>query len=245
MGHISAVGISKSFGGRSVLSGAHLEVRAGEAVGIGGANGSGKTTLLRICAGLLDPDDGETPADTCRAPAVGSDHGPVPADRPTRVIGGSGDLPSDRGPLRSDRPTNGGDGNRPAVLVGTPLGLAIGVLLPREMEAMLVLIGVGAISNVMPPEMVSAQVAPLWAPVRLLMTAMDGDGNGYGGPVIHGLVAAGLLIAITWLTWRSRVRVRTSTVSGGQLTRLSSGGTGIPAERKARRALEPGGLEER
>ncbi|HEX6299769.1 MAG TPA: ATP-binding cassette domain-containing protein [Acidimicrobiia bacterium] len=58
-GHVSAVRISKSFGGRSVLAGASLEASAGEAVGIVGANGSGKTTLLRICAGLLDPDDGE------------------------------------------------------------------------------------------------------------------------------------------------------------------------------------------
>lgn len=58
-GHVSAAGISKSLGGRSVLSEVNLEVGAGEAVGIVGANGSGKTTLLRICAGLLDPDRGE------------------------------------------------------------------------------------------------------------------------------------------------------------------------------------------
>lgn len=59
MGHIAAVGVSKSFGGRSVLSGANLEVGPGEAIGIVGANGSGKTTLLRICAGLLRPDEGD------------------------------------------------------------------------------------------------------------------------------------------------------------------------------------------
>jgi len=58
-GHVSAIGISKSFGGRSVLSEVNLEVGSGEVVGIVGANGSGKTTLLRICAGLLDPDDGK------------------------------------------------------------------------------------------------------------------------------------------------------------------------------------------
>lgn len=101
------------------------------------------------------------------------------------------------------------------VLVGTSLGLAIGSLLPREMEAMLVLIGVGAISNVMPPDIVGARLAPLWAPVRLLTSAMYGDGNGYG-PVIHGLASAGLLMTIAWFAWRRRVRVRTATLPGGR-----------------------------
>lgn len=128
-------------------------------------------------------------------------------------------------------------------LVGTPLGLAIGSLLPREMEAMLVLIGVGAISNVMPPEMTSAQLAPLWAPVRLLVTAMSPDGNGYG-PVIHGLTSAGLLMTITWLAWRTRVAVRTSTDSAGLnlLTRVKASFQ-LPGERtsnsRAGRVSEP------
>lgn len=118
------------------------------------------------------------------------------------------------------------------VLVGTPMGLAIGSLLPREMEAMLVLIGVGAISNVIPPELASAQLVPLWAPVRLLVTAMYTDGNGYSGPLIHGLTAAGLLMVITWLAWRRRVRVRTSPVSAGQLSLPNPFKASLPAPRK-------------
>lgn len=55
---LSATGISKAFGRKTVLNDLHLEVAAGEAVAVVGANGSGKTTLLRICAGLLDPDAG-------------------------------------------------------------------------------------------------------------------------------------------------------------------------------------------
>lgn len=130
------------------------------------------------------------------------------------------------------------------VLVGTPMGLAIGSLLPREMEAMLVLIGVGAISNVIPPELTSAQLVPLWAPVRLLVTAMYTDGNGYG-PVIHGLTIAGLLMAITWLVWRRRVRVRTSAVSAGQLSLVSTVKASLLAPRnKTARTVEQGGVKE-
>ncbi|MET3901414.1 ABC-type Fe3+/spermidine/putrescine transport system ATPase subunit [Devosia sp. UYZn731] len=50
--------VSKSLGGRMVLSALNLEVNAGEVVSLLGASGSGKTTLLRIVAGLANPDSG-------------------------------------------------------------------------------------------------------------------------------------------------------------------------------------------
>lgn len=129
------------------------------------------------------------------------------------------------------------------VLVGTPMGLAIGSLLPREMEAMLVLIGVGALSNVIPPELASARLVPLWAPVRLLMTAMYTDGNGYSEPLIHGLIAAGLLMAITWLAWRRRVRVRPSPVSPGGLSLLKPVKASPPTSRRTQRQQQWSGEE--
>src|SRR5215218_11135872 len=59
----AARGIAKSFGGRSILRGADLDVEAGSRIGVLGPNGGGKSTLLRIVAGLDYADDGNV---TCR-----------------------------------------------------------------------------------------------------------------------------------------------------------------------------------
>jgi ATP-binding cassette subfamily F protein uup len=55
---LSARGLDKSYGNRTLLRGASLTVRAGEKVGLLGVNGAGKSTLLRLLAGLEPPDAG-------------------------------------------------------------------------------------------------------------------------------------------------------------------------------------------
>ena len=55
---LSARGVVKSFGGRTILDGLDLELPARARVGLIGANGSGKSTLLRLLAGADTPDDG-------------------------------------------------------------------------------------------------------------------------------------------------------------------------------------------
>ncbi|MEO3888974.1 ATP-binding cassette domain-containing protein [Nonomuraea sp. B5E05] len=53
-----ARGLTKSFGGRPVLSGIDLTVPTGSLLALLGPNGSGKTTTVRILTTLLAPDGG-------------------------------------------------------------------------------------------------------------------------------------------------------------------------------------------
>jgi ABC-type branched-subunit amino acid transport system ATPase component len=52
-------GVSKSFGGLSVISDLELHVNEGEIVSVIGPNGAGKTTLFNLITGVYRPDEGE------------------------------------------------------------------------------------------------------------------------------------------------------------------------------------------
>jgi ABC-2 type transport system ATP-binding protein len=56
---IDVRGLTKSFGGRTVVRDLSLQVPKGEIYGFLGPNGSGKTTTLRLICGLLTPDAGQ------------------------------------------------------------------------------------------------------------------------------------------------------------------------------------------
>jgi len=55
---IDVEGLTKSFGGRTVVQNLSMQVKRGSIYGFLGPNGSGKTTTIRMLCGLLTPDSG-------------------------------------------------------------------------------------------------------------------------------------------------------------------------------------------
>jgi ABC-2 type transport system ATP-binding protein len=55
---IKAAGVSKSFGGKTALSGVNLTFKEGESIAFCGLNGAGKSTMIRLLARIQNPDSG-------------------------------------------------------------------------------------------------------------------------------------------------------------------------------------------
>jgi len=55
---LEAVGLMKTYAGRTVVNDVHISVREGEIVGLLGPNGAGKTTSFYMIAGLIPADAG-------------------------------------------------------------------------------------------------------------------------------------------------------------------------------------------
>lgn len=60
---LSAINVSKHYGGIKALEEVSLEVRAGEVVGLVGDNGAGKSTMLKVIAGVIEPTSGSLAID--------------------------------------------------------------------------------------------------------------------------------------------------------------------------------------
>ena len=58
MATLNTIGLTKSYGGRTVVKGVEIEIASGEVVGLLGPNGAGKTTTFSMVVGLTAPDSG-------------------------------------------------------------------------------------------------------------------------------------------------------------------------------------------
>jgi lipopolysaccharide export system ATP-binding protein len=59
MSILVAAAVAKSYNGRRVVNGVHVEIRGGEIIGLLGPNGAGKTTTFHMMVGLIQPDEGK------------------------------------------------------------------------------------------------------------------------------------------------------------------------------------------
>lgn len=83
---ITATGIGKSLGGRSLFGGVDLILSPGTRLGLLGPNGSGKSTLMKVLAGELDSDTGTvTRADGLRAVMFEQGRSTLDLSQPLRV----------------------------------------------------------------------------------------------------------------------------------------------------------------
>jgi lipopolysaccharide export system ATP-binding protein len=63
MSTLHTEGLTKSYGGRTVVRGVDLDLASGEVVGLLGPNGAGKTTTFYMTVGLTSPDSGRVVLD--------------------------------------------------------------------------------------------------------------------------------------------------------------------------------------
>lgn len=89
-------------------------------------------------------------------------------------------------------------------IVSVPLGLAIGAVVPRELEGTLVLIGIVGVAMSVPPDSGVAQVLPLWGPLEVTQVAAGWTDGPVTGGVLHTLGSAAVLLAIAYVFWRRR-----------------------------------------
>jgi hypothetical protein len=211
---LTVTGLGKSYRRRPVLRDVGLQAYPGQVIAVTGENGSGKTTLLRICAGLETADTGTVhrcaAAGYCpQEPALfdlltPAEHLTLFAGRRTGAAGEGRELLASLGvPLQARtlvRDLSGGARQKLSLalaLLGRP------ELLPRELEAVLVLIGIVGIQITAEPDTVISGLLPFHAASQLLDAAV-------GAPVAFwprlALTAAygAVLLTIAWAAWRHR-----------------------------------------
>jgi len=114
--------------------------------------------------------------------------------------------------IAGTRPTHPADVVAGVILTGVaavPLGLALGALLPRELEAVLILIGIVGIQITADPDTVISALLPFHAASQILDAADGAPATAW--PRLALTVAySAVLLAIAWAAWRHRAGTRRS-----------------------------------
>jgi hypothetical protein len=97
-------------------------------------------------------------------------------------------------------------------VVSVPLGMAIGAIVPRELEGTLVLIGIVGIGTSVPMDTAVAKALPLWGPLEVLQVAIGRPGGSVPRGLLHAAVTTLALLAIAYVAWRRRSRLHVPTI---------------------------------
>ncbi len=95
-------------------------------------------------------------------------------------------------------------------LVAVPLGLLLGLAVPRDLEGTLLLISVIGAQMVIDPAKDAAKALPFWSTREIITYAVDGAGNAsLASGATHAVVVTGLLVLASGGVMSVRLRRRT------------------------------------
>lgn len=96
-----------------------------------------------------------------------------------------------------------------SVLVAAPLGAAVSLLVPRELEGALALLSVMALQMLADPEGTAAKFLPLWSTREFTTYAVEpAAGASVADGLLHFCAAAAIALLITWCAGVLRLRPR-------------------------------------
>jgi len=101
--------------------------------------------------------------------------------------------------------------------LSVPLGLLVGILVPRDFEGMLILIMIVGLQMIVDPDRTLAQVLPLWSTREFLTYGIEGSADlvkAWRHAVVYGLGLAASGFAITLIRLRRRSHLVRLTNSG-------------------------------
>lgn len=89
-------------------------------------------------------------------------------------------------------------------LLGTAFGLALGSVLPRELEGTLAIVLVIGIQSSTPASVSGASVLPFYGPMKLILLAWTGEGT-WVVPVVHSIIWTTVFLCLAIWGWRTKI----------------------------------------